>query len=51
MQCGVNTYLNLDVRDVRDDEETLAARDIHGISVQSRAIFCTKKLVYRFSLN
>ena len=30
MQCGVNTYLHLDVRDV---EETLAARDIHEISV------------------
>jgi hypothetical protein len=39
MQSGVNTYLHLDVQDV---EEMLAARNIYGISVQSRAIIVPK---------
>jgi hypothetical protein len=48
MQSGVNTYLHLDVRDV---EEMLAACNIYGISVQSRAIIVQKTgLTVQFEL-
>jgi hypothetical protein len=49
MQCGFITYLHLDVRDV---EEILESRDIHGISVQSRANIVQKKtsLLVQFEL-
>jgi hypothetical protein len=50
MQCGVINYLHLFALictylhlDVRDFEEILASRDIHGISVQSRSIIIQKK--------